>query len=58
MEQPCPPHIALTANDQNMHRADALDGTSNSTYNVNLYFKNTNNEIYTNNVGAARWRNK
>ena len=58
MEQPCPPHIALTANDQNMHRADALDGTANSIYNVNLYFKNTNNEIYTNNVGAARWRNK
>ena len=58
MEQPCPPHIAQTANDQNMHRADALDGTANSIYNVNLYFKNTNNEIYTNNVGAARWRNK
>ena len=58
MEQPCPPHVANTANDQNMHRADALDGTANSIYNVNLYFKNTNNEIYTNNVGAARWRNK
>jgi hypothetical protein len=25
---------------------------------VNLYFKNTNNDIYRNNVGAARWRNK
>ena len=58
MEQPCPPHVATTANDQNMHRADALDGTANSIYNVNLYFKNTSNEIYTNNVGAARWRNK
>ena len=58
MEQPCPPHVAATANDQHMHRADALDGTANSIYNVNLYFKNTNNEIYTNNVGAARWRNK
>ncbi len=58
MEQPCPPHVAATANDPNMHRADALDGTASSEYNVNLYFKNTNNDIYRNNVGAARWRNK
>ena len=58
MEQPCPPHIAATANDPNMHRADALDGTAKNEYNVNLYFKNTNNDIYNNNVGAARWRNK
>ncbi len=58
MEQPCPPHVAQTANDQNMHRADALDGTATTEYNVNLYFKNTNNDIYKNNVGAARWRNK
>lgn len=56
MEQPCPPHVAATADDQNMHRADALDGTATSEYNVNLYFKNTANDIYTNNVGAARWR--
>ena len=56
MEQPCPPHVAATAYDQNMHRADALDGTATSEYNVNLYFKNTANDIYTNNVGAARWR--
>ena len=54
---PCPPHIAATAEDQNMHRADALDGTA-SEFNVNLYFKNTDNDIYKNNVGAARWRNK
>ncbi len=58
MEQPCPPHVAQTANDQNMHRADALDGTATTEYNVNLYFKNTDNDIYKNNVGAARWRNK
>ena len=58
MEQPCPPHVAATANDPNMHRADALDGTASNEYNVNLYFKNTNNDIYRNNVGAARWRNK
>lgn len=56
--QPCPPHIAATAEDQNMHRADALDGTATTQYNVNLYFKDTNNDIYKNNVGAARWRNK
>ena len=58
MEQPCPPHIAQTANDQHMHRADALDGSATNAYNVNLYFKNTNNDIYNNNAGAARWRNK
>ena len=58
MEQPCPPHVATQANDQNMHRADALDGTATTEYNVNLYFKNTDNDIYKNNVGAARWRNK
>ena len=58
MVSPCPPHVAATANDQNMHRADALDGTANTEYNVNLYFQNTNNDIYNNNVGAARWRNK
>lgn len=58
MEQPCPPHVAQTANDQNMHRADALDGTASTEYNVNLYFKNTDNDIYKNNVGAARWRIK
>ena len=58
MEQPCPPHVASTSNDHNMHRADALDGTAKTEYNVNLYFKNTNNDIYKNNAGAARWRNK
>lgn len=58
MEQPCPPHVATQANDQNMHRADALDGTATTEFNVNLYFKNTDNDIYKNNVGAARWRNK
>lgn len=55
--QPCPPHIAATAEDQNMHRADALDGTA-SEFNVNLYFKDKNNDIWNNNVGAARWRSK
>ena len=58
MEQPCPPHVAATANDRNMHRADALDGTAKTEYNVNLFFKNKDNDIYRNNVGAARWRNK
>lgn len=57
MYSPCPPHKAATANDQNMHRADALDGTATTPYNVNLYFKDKNNDIYKNGVGAARWRN-
>jgi hypothetical protein len=56
MEQPCPPFVATTANDRNMHRADALDGTAKTEYNVNLFFKNKDNDIYRNNAGAARWR--
>ena len=58
MIQPCPPHISSSADERNMHRADALDGTATSEFNVNLFFKNTDNDIYKNNVGAARWRNK
>ncbi|MBQ8064938.1 MAG: hypothetical protein IJ200_04695 [Prevotella sp.] len=51
---PCPPHKAASANDQNMHRADALDGTA-SQYNVDLHFKSMDNDIIRNNVGARRW---
>ena len=58
MVSPCPPHVAQTATDQNMHRADALDGTATTEYNVNLYFKNTDNDIYRNNAGATRWFGK
>jgi len=57
MEQPCPPYVATSANDRNMHRADALDGTA-TDFNVNLNFKNFDNEIVNNNVGASRWRVK
>ncbi len=53
MQSPCPPHVAATADEQNMHRAEALNGII-SEYNVNLYFKNTDNAIYKNNAGAAR----
>lgn len=56
MEQPCPPHVAKTAADQHMHRADALDGTATTEYNVNLYYKTCPAELQ--NVGAARWRNR
>jgi hypothetical protein len=55
MIQPCPPHVAITTDDRNMHRADALDGTATTEYNVNLKFKNTKNEIVENNAGATRW---
>jgi len=58
MEQPCPPCVAKTKEDQYMHRADALDGTATTEYNVNLYIKHMDNEIVKNNVGAARWRNR
>ncbi len=55
MISPCPPTIAISSSDLNMHRADALDGSAKE-FNVNLFFKNFDNEIVTNNVGAARWR--
>lgn len=54
---PCPPFKAQTANDRHMHRADALDGTA-AEFNVNLYYKNMDNEIVTNNVGDPRWLKK
>ena len=56
MCQPCPPHAAQSSDEYNMHRADALDGTATTGFNVNLFFKNFDNDIYTNGVGAARWR--
>ena len=55
MEQPCPPYVAATANDRNMHRADALDGSASNEFNVNLKFKNKDNDIVRNNVGDTRW---
>lgn len=55
MISPCPPHKASSSAEQNMHRADALDGSATTEYNVNLYFKNTDNDIYRNNVGAPVW---
>lgn len=54
---PCPPHKASTANDQHMHRADALDGTA-SQFSVNLFYKNFDNDIIRNNVGAAYWNKR
>lgn len=54
---PCPPFKATSASDQHMHRADALDGTA-SQFNVNLYYKNFDNDIVRNNVGAPRWNKK
>lgn len=56
MVQPCPPHVALTKEDPNMHRADALDGTATTEYNVDLHFKKFPAEL--NNVGASCWRTK
>ena len=56
MYSPCPPHVALTSDEQHMHRADALDGSATTQFNVNLFFKNKDNDIYRNNVGAKIWR--
>ena len=55
---PCPPHVAQTERDQHMHRADALDGTAETMYNVNLYYQSLDNDIYNNNIGDPRWREK
>ncbi len=52
---PCPPYAASSADNQNMHRADALDGTAKE-YNVDLHIKHFDNEIVKESVGAARWR--
>ena len=61
MEQPNPPHVAVADDDQNLHRADALDGSADE-FNVNLYYKQTdkvlNSNIWLNNVGDPRWRVK
>lgn len=46
--QPLPPTKASTADDRNMHRADALDGSA-SQFNVDLRMKNTIT------IGAPRW---
>ncbi|GEM_PF-259021 len=53
---PCPPHVAKSASDQNMHRADALDGTATTEYNVNLYYKSSDTGNLPANVGDPRWR--
>jgi hypothetical protein len=55
MKQPCPPYVAATANDRNMHRADALDGKATTEFNVDLTFINKDNDIVRNNVGDTRW---
>lgn len=54
---PNPPHKAESTYEQNMHRADALDGTAQE-YNVNLYYKDFNNDIVANKVGDQRWNNQ
>jgi len=51
---PCPPHVATSANDRHMHRADALDGSATTEFNVNLYYKNAGNLPA--NVGDPRWK--
>ena len=55
---PCPPHKAKSASDQNMHRADALDGTATTEYNVNLYYKSTDTGNLPDSIGDPRWRKK
>ncbi len=57
-EKPTPPNKAVTRQDQAMHHTNALDKSEEGC--VNLYFTENgkNSEIYKNNVGDPRWRNK
>lgn len=60
MYSPNPPYTDAT----NMHSTGYIDGTTASAENqargitqgVNLYFKNFDNDIVKNNVGASKWR--
>lgn len=60
MVSPNPPHKANGDSDQNMHRADALDGTGGE-HGANLYYNQTskvlNSKIYQLGIGASKWRN-
>ena len=52
---PCPPYKAKSANDPDMHHADAIDGTATTQFNVNLNIQHFDNEIVNNRIGAQRW---
>lgn len=62
MVQPNPPFIQTAGTpNHNDHRCDGIDGTATATHNigvgmVDLHFKNFDNDIYRNNVGASKWR--
>ena len=54
MYQPNPPHKQVGEPSALDHHADDLEGKGE--FSANLYFKHFDNEIVTNNVGAAKWR--
>lgn len=54
MYQPNPPHKQVGEQAWDTHRTDGIDGTGSAS--ANLYFKNFNNTIVTNGVGAPKWR--
>lgn len=54
MYQPNPPHKQVGGQAWDTHRTDGIDGTGSAS--ANLYFKNFNNTIVTNGVGAPKWR--
>lgn len=64
MVQPNPPFIQTAGSpNHNDHRCDGIDGTATATHNigvgmVDLHFKNFDNDIYRNNVGASKWRQR
>lgn len=54
MNNPNPPHKVSGTEDADDHYVDDLEG--NGSASVNLYFKNMDNEIVKNGIGAPKWR--
>lgn len=63
MVSPCPPIMQVGTETEHVHHTGSIDGTTpsagvNSLIGgvANLYFKNFDNPIVTNEIGAAKWR--
>lgn len=55
MYQPNPPHVQTGDAGKMDHYTDDIEGKGANS--ANLYFKDLNNDIVRNNVGASKWRN-
>lgn len=63
MYQPNPPVKQIGTETEHVHHTQSIDGTTVTTGvnskipgNANLYFKNFDNEIVANGIGASKWR--